>query len=491
MLHGRFLGLVGTTLLAAPLAAQTADPLAGKVQNLAHPRYAEREKAARELEAAGEPALAALKPALQSKDEELRARAAVVAERIERAVRSDRLLAPPKLALKFDKTPLDQAVREFSAKTQIRAMLDKTKIKNPDRTVTVDTGEVPFWEAVHAFYKAAELAEDDSPLTPSPVNRADTRAGRIRQLELNGGPGRAAMGVTRLADGPPVLPADLAHALRVRALPVNHTGNQYDETRGEVTFQLDVDSAPGVPLREVIGIEVRKVTADDGRELAAAHPVPPIAAFGWEEQMLVRQIAIASGDLEITDSTGGSARAVTLKTGGLRPKKLAELRGVVVARVVAPPEPLVTLGQLLSKEGREASGEGMTVQVQGLKSDKDGRTTVQLRLVTRTDLADDVLNLPIQLKGQVRQFIRINRGGLRADPGKLPDFKVLDRAGQPLKGLSAQVTGMTFDGTTMAQDVRMSFDKPAAGLDDLSLVLLGKRTVAVEMPFVLKDVPLP
>src|SRR4051794_18049635 len=103
MLRGRFLGLVGTSLLAVPLAAQTPDPLAGKVQNLAHPRYAEREKAARELEAAGEPALAALKPALQSKDEELRARAAAVADRIERTARSQRLLVAPKLTLKFDK----------------------------------------------------------------------------------------------------------------------------------------------------------------------------------------------------------------------------------------------------------------------------------------------------------------------------------------------------------------------------------------------------
>ena len=63
--------------------------------------------------------------------------------------------------------------------------------------------------------------------------------------------------------------------------------------------------------------------------------------------------------------------------------------------------------------------------------------------------------------------------------------------GQPLKGLSAQVTGASFDGTSMVQDVRLTFAKPAAGADDLSLVLLGKRTVTVEMPFVLRDVPLP
>ena len=68
---------------------------------------------------------------------------------------------------------------------------------------------------------------------------------------------------------------------------------------------------------------------------------------------------------------------------------------------------------------------------------------------------------------------------------------MLDGAGQPIKGLSATVTGASFDGTTTVQDVKLSFDKPAAGADDLSLVLLGRRAALVEMPFVLRDVPLP
>src|SRR5215210_4568982 len=100
----RLLGLVGSALLVgSPSAAQVPDPLEAKVHALAHPRYAEREKAARDLEAAGEPALKALRAARTSSDEELRARAAVVAEKIDRAVRSKRLLAAPTLALKFDR----------------------------------------------------------------------------------------------------------------------------------------------------------------------------------------------------------------------------------------------------------------------------------------------------------------------------------------------------------------------------------------------------
>jgi hypothetical protein len=484
----RFLGLVGTTLLAAPLAAQAPDPLAVKVQNLAHPRYAEREKAARELEAAGEPALAALKPALQSKDEELRARAAAVAERIERSLRSERLLAAPKLALKFEKTPLGQAVVEFAAKSQRHVILDRAAVKNLERTVTLDTGEVPYWQAVGAFYRAAGLVEDDEPFAAPPPGSGPSSGPRaIRRLH---GPGTT--NTIRLIDGQPPSSVACDRAFRVRALPVNHAGNNYDDTKGEVTFHLDIDPAPGVPLREVIGVEVRKAVADGDRELAAAHPAPPYAGFmGLEEQLVMRQLVIASGDFVISEAMRGPAQPVVLKTGGLRPKKLAELQGVVVARVVTPPEPIVTLGQLLQKEGREASADGMTVQVQGFTTDKGGRTTVQLRLATRTDQGDDVLNLPIQMKGQVRQFIRINRGGIRGEAGKLPDFKVLDQTGQPLKGLSVQLTAATFDGTTSVQDVRLTFDRPVAGADELSLVLLCKRTAVVEMPFVLRDVPLP
>src|SRR5262245_38488390 len=103
MLCGRYPGILTWLLLAVPLAAQAPDSFDAKVQGLTHPRYAEREKAARELIAVGEPALKALRAVSTSPDPELRARAAYVAEKIDRAVRSERLLIAPKLALKFDK----------------------------------------------------------------------------------------------------------------------------------------------------------------------------------------------------------------------------------------------------------------------------------------------------------------------------------------------------------------------------------------------------
>ena len=483
---GRCLGIA--LLAVAPLAAQPADSLDTKVRALAHPRYSEREKAARDLEAIGEPALKALREVAKSSDEELRTRAVAVADRIERALRSERLLAAPKLALKFDMVPLDRAIAEFASKAQMQFVFDKAKVKDASRTVTLDTGEVPYWEAVEAFYRAAGLTEDDSPPDPK-------RPDLYRRPKYEPSPFRhplSRLPHIRLIDGAPLEPADVTRAFRVRALPPGVEENKYDDLKGEVTFHLDVDPAPGLAVREIIGIEVRKAVTDDGRTLAAAYPaLPPAAGLGLEEQVIIKQVMIANGNLLVEDMPGARAHAITLKTGGLRPKKLTELQGTVVARVVAPPEPVVTVNQLLRPGTHEATADGITVQIKDVASGPDNRVVVQARVVTRVDLTEEVLAVPVQMKGRVRQFIRINRGPGTVG-GQLPDLKVRDAAGVPIRGLSAQVTNMSFDGTTMVQDVKLAFEKPAAvGDDSLNLVLMGKRPAMVEMPFTLRDVPLP
>ena len=106
-------------------------------------------------------------------------------------------------------------------------------------------------------------------------------------------------------------------------------------------------------------------------------------------------------------------------------------------------------------------------------------------------MEDDVLNFPIQMKGRVRQFIRLQSRS-RGQSWTAPRLQG-PRCGRiPVRGLSSRVTSGSYDGTTMTQDVRLTFDKPATvGDDQLSLVLMGKRAAVVEMPFVLKDVPLP
>src|SRR5215216_5874554 len=160
-MRGRIFALLAALLTFT--ATGRADSVEAAVAKLAAPRYAEREKAARDLEAIGEPALKALKAAQASADEEVRARAKVLVDKIELAERSRRLLEAPKLSLMFPDYPLDTAVQEFARQSGIRVAYHPAPGVDTKRKVSLDTGPLPYWEAVHAFYKAAGLTEDVAP----------------------------------------------------------------------------------------------------------------------------------------------------------------------------------------------------------------------------------------------------------------------------------------------------------------------------------------
>lgn len=493
MSHGRVLGWLVLPFLATPLLADTPDPYEVKVQALAHPRYAEREKAARDLVAAGEPALKALRAASTSADPELRTRAAAVAERIDRVLRSERLLAAPKIAIKLDKVPLQQAVIEVGKKTGLRFQLEPTKDADFRRLVTLDTGEVPFWDAVHAFYAAAGLMENYLPPPGTPAQteearkvRAIKRLQRMTEIPVGG------ESLLRLTDGKSALPVAATKAMRVQALPASFGENKFDAATDELTFHLSVDAAPSLPVQEIIGIEVRRATADRRQVLAPAYPAPPAVAgfYGAEQLLVAKQLVVLADEMLAGElSRSGSRFPVTLKTGGTRPRQLAELEGVVVAVVIAPPEPIITIPDVFGK-GKEKSWttDGRSLHIESA-NERQGfqQATIRVRLVATADAANEVLNFPVQVKGKLRPFLRINR---RSGDMAVPDFQVRDSTGKLLK-VTTSVTESGFDGSAASLTVQLRVERPAEGLSGVTLTLEGRRPVIVEMPFVLKDVPLP
>jgi hypothetical protein len=511
-MRSRILGLVGSALLvASPAAAQAPDPFEGKVRALAHPRYAEREKAARDLEAAGEPALKALRTAQTSTDEELRARAAVVAEKIDRAVRSKRLLAAPALALKFDRVPLAEAVAEVSRKTGFSLQLDKGV--DPRRPVTVDTGDVPFWQAVDDFCTAAGLTEADGPAPAANAPQPGMSGRRLVYMNrLSGVPNQTHV---RLVEGKPEAPAATGRALRVRALPAGYGQNKYDDAKGEVTLHLDVDPAPALTLQEVLGVEVRRAVADDRRALALAYPAPAFTApYGLEELLVAKQFVIIDGDLQVGTDTS-SHFPVTLKAGGTRPRRLAELEGVVVARILAPSEPVLTVPDVFGKgKGQSFTADRLTCRVTAAEpnaarpsglppgfpkefappvtkpAEVPAAAAVRVRVTSTAGAVNEFLSFPVQVKGRVRPFLRINRLSGEVATGT-PEFQLRDADGKLLRVMATGLVDSTFDGMTLTQEVQLTFEKPAGGVEGISLSLNTRRSVVVEMPFVLKDVPLP
>jgi hypothetical protein len=288
-----------------------------------------------------------------------------------------------------------------------------------------------------------------------------------------------------------------------------------------VTFHLDVDSVPTLDVQEIIGVEIRQAVADDRRALAPTYPPREGNPFFFDGSW-GGQVLMVSGDLVIDGMSGqaGPHYPITLKSTGERPKRVAELQGVVVARVVTPPEPVITVKDVFGKaKDQTFRAEAITCQVTAANPNGEllqtptrvpalprpvgtaqsseppvathGQTAAfSVRLVT-TDGVTDVLNLPVQVKGKLRPFIRLNRRSSWGGLVGAPEFQVRDGDGKLLRILATRLTEAGFDGMTMVQEVQLTIEKPAKGLDGTSFTVATRRPVVVEMPFVLKDVPLP
>src|SRR5262249_1169655 len=132
-----------------------------------------REKATKELEAIGTPALKALREAAKDGDAEVKARAKKLLEQIEKKAATEKALAPTKVKLTFKDTPLADAVSEFNKKSGYPITVPDPENKLKDRKVTLDTGEVTFWEAFDKFCEKAGLVEASwadimKPIAPPP-----------------------------------------------------------------------------------------------------------------------------------------------------------------------------------------------------------------------------------------------------------------------------------------------------------------------------------
>src|SRR5262249_30663034 len=284
---------------------------------------------------------------------------------------------------------------------------------------------------------------------------------------------------------------------------------------------LDVDPVPTVDVQEIIGVEVRRAVAEDRRALALTYPPregnPFLSDGPWGGQ-----VVIINGDLVVDGMSGqaGPYFPVTLKAGGKRPRQLAELHGAVEARIIARPAPVLTVTDVFGKgKGQTFRAEGVTCQVTAANPNGELLQTPTLvpalpravgtaqspeppvathvqtaafavRLVS-TDGSSEILNLPVQLKGKLRPFIRLNRRTNWGSTPHSPEFQVRDGEGKPIQILATRVVESTTDGTTAIHEVKLTIEKPAKGLDGMSFTVATRRPVIVEMPFVLKDVPLP
>jgi len=486
--------------------SSAAEPVDGAVKQLAHPRYAVREKAAKQLVEIGEPALPSLRALLASPDQEERQRAERLIARIESAARSQKLLVAPKLRIKFDDKPLDKAVAEVAKLTKLPLVLNVSgpadKVK-----VTVDTGELPYWGAVEAFLKAAGLGDD---LNTPPGIAAQPGIDVPQGVIINGPPGGyiynpvAAPRAMRLTVAAKPAPSFTANAIRVKAAPATFAfppvptapGTKPD---GGVRVHLQVDAHPSLTIHQITGIDVRTAKAVGGRSLEIVRTVLPVIGNAQDEMMLngnlgglqvpVQQLQVDS--IEYTPQPSRSPLVpVVIKPGAEKVKELEELSGVLTARLVAPKDTLFTIDRVKESGGRSFSPcEGLRVNFKSAAT-RLTRTAV-VRLTIEIDpAAQNIMNFQVPFTGRGGQFLRINGGDYGNANGPAPEFYLTMPSGETRKALSVGATAIESTETGTRYDLEIQFEKPEKW-EGVGLVAKGRRVVTVEMPFTLKNVQLP
>jgi hypothetical protein len=150
---------------AATVLAQTERPdpqqIRETVDRLGSLSFRDREAASKKLEKIGEPAIEFLAQAGKSPDLEKRRRAIETISRIQARLENARLLAPTRMRLVLTDEPLPSAVKKFTSLSGIPIALGGDPSKYIHRRVTIDTGDVTFWEVLDQFGAKSGLVEQD------------------------------------------------------------------------------------------------------------------------------------------------------------------------------------------------------------------------------------------------------------------------------------------------------------------------------------------
>jgi hypothetical protein len=139
-------------------ADEQSDRIERLVKQLGASKFADRERAQRELRAIGVPALDALKNASSDNGEKGRRARDLVVELQQQAL-IDQVLAPKKVRLNLKDTPVIDAVDELVRQSGYNIQIQGEVRGLVKRKVTLDTGATTFWQAFDQLCDKAGLVE--------------------------------------------------------------------------------------------------------------------------------------------------------------------------------------------------------------------------------------------------------------------------------------------------------------------------------------------
>jgi hypothetical protein len=486
-------GLAASVIVGAePTSPPAAPAPAELVARLGSDDFAQRESAVSALERAGAGAIPALRDAAKSPDPEVRHRAAAILTKLQRAADSTGKLAPKKLALDYRDVPIGTAINDLRVRTGLNITLDVNRIANPLRKVTCVTGEVPVWEALEQFCTAAELrevfrAELEIPKVQVTGRRAYTPPPQV--------PAPDAVPIVLVDGKPRNAPGDRRTAVRVLALPASFPGHRVTLGTGETTLCFDVAPAPGLNWVDVSAVKVTRLIDDAGRPGGAGTAKPMEGGFSDNDNIVVFNgpggVAMFGGGAMRFDQRGQPIYPdtvpnprvipVPLKLATPTARSIKRLEGAVLGEVQLTNQTLLTIADPVKSAGTTFDGLGQVrVTVVGVTEVKNGGTSMQV-----------VLQFPSPWSVGARRGW--NPGGFWPEaprPNQMPSVHAFDAAGKQIfSGNNTSFTDASDDGQTMNYHMTLTFRKDAG--TPAKLVVIGARSMVVEVPFVLENVPLP
>lgn len=468
----RLISLILTAFLCATvlLPAGAQENAAELAVKLGSRSYTERESATKKLEQLGLLAMPALRVSMSSADLETKRRAVHVMERIEDRALQDEVVKPTAIRLRFSKTPVSAALSEVARQTGL-------PFGGADRKthVTLDTGAVPYWRAWREFCKASHLEEDDFLRTAAKLKRL--HADDFEQLKPALARGR--LDLRPLISLPPIAFAaahnacaeDVSHSVRVR-IQWHSLGAFMEEKQTHAMFAVEVRPEPRLEITTLPRTEITKIVDAEGN----ARPVQASKLFP-ETYSLDNQIFLSAYVGEI--QYGGLLHLKSIRWQGPM-RALREVHGLVRIEVAMRPRMMEVPG-VFQAAGKEVRGsDGITLKIL-----EANRQSVRLRV--RLDHLDSLTPRTL-----AEQAVRIRPGviGLRGPMDiAMERIELHDSRGWKCKVIEASYV-QAEDGKGYIAD--LLFEEPVVATDDLTLVMTkGARQLAVDVPFLVRDVPLP
>jgi hypothetical protein len=492
-------GLSSAADVAAPTEIQRIKRL---VDLLGSPRFAEREAAARVLDNLGAPALDALKKAAAGDEPETRRRAQDLIGRIEGRLLRERLLKPTGVRLVCRDVPLASAVETLAKKSGHAIVLAGDGAQLRQRKIALDTGETSFWQALDQLRRTAGLEEDDQIEVPLPVETVRwMRGGALRPLPprlVSAEPGPIVLKDGKVRDHP----VHYAGAARVRVVPANASIQGSPQEKGEIIFCLETSLEPRVILEHTSGAQIDKAVDDQGQELRPSLESDPAAPFG--EPVF---IAGHNGLPRAVLGTGAQQAAVRLQAGARPARSIKELRGRITVEVRTAPQAILEVGNVLDATGKAIKGrQGASVTLTDIEKLDAGHFVLRLDLQPAAGNANQLFSaalrgrfgglplvpeLPAGIQAQMQQgcgALIAPPGGVLADPMGL---SLVDDQGRPFQLIDVPRRRSTITNNGVVHELTLHFKPNDGQSQPAKLVYSTMRVVTLEIPFVLKDIPLP